>query len=115
MPELRKSATVPASGTVVISFQHYKTGLQWIISQLSNSTNPFRVGSVLTVDRNGGFITNTPLASGDSAAGPPYLLLNASDSLNFTFTGMTAGDVCIASIFYTEGEWSDNPMGGLVV
>lgn len=115
MPELRKSVTVGSSGTAVIPFQHYKTGIQWIVSQISNSTQPFRVGSTVTVDRNGTFITNTPLASGDSAAGPPYYLLNASDVLNFTFAGMTAGDQCSASIFYTEGDWSPNPVGGIVV
>lgn len=115
MPELRKSALVPASGTVTISFQHYKTGLQWVVSQIVNSTSPFRVGSVVTVLRNGGYITSTPLASGDSATGPPFLKLDASDSLDFVFSGMTAGDQCTAAIFYTEDQWSPSPQGGYVV
>jgi hypothetical protein len=115
MPELVKSSTAPASGTVTIPFQHYKTGLQWVVSQMTNSTSPFRVGSVLTVNRNGTFITNTPLASGDAATGPPFLLLNASDVLNFVFTGMTLGDTCTATIFYTESQWMPSPQGGYVV
>lgn len=115
MPELRQSAVVPASGSATIRFQHYKTGLQWIISQLTNSTSPFRVGSVLTVQRNGGYITSTPLASGDAATGPPFLKLDASDYLDFIFTGMAQGDQVIAAIFYTEEEWTANPVGGVIV
>lgn len=115
MAVLRQSTVAPASGTVAINFQHYKTGLQWIVSQLTNSTSPFRVGSVLTVTLNGGYVTSTPLASGDAATGPPFIKLEASDVLTFTFTGMTQGDQCVAGIFYTEEQWSANPQGGYVV
>lgn len=115
MPDLTKADTAPASGTVTIPFQHYKTGLQWVVSQMANSTQPYRVGSVLTVNRNGLYVTSTPLASGDAATGPPFLLLNASDVLNFVFTGMTLGDLCSATIFYTESEWSATPQGGQIV
>jgi len=115
MPELRQSTVVPASGTATIRFQHYKTGIQWVVSQIVNSTSPFRVGSVLTVQRNGGYITSTPLASGDAATGPPFLKLDASDYLDFIFTGMTSGDQVIAAIFYTEEQWNPNPQGGYVV
>lgn len=115
MPELRQSTVVPASGSATIRFQHYKTGLTWVISQLVNSTSPFRVGSVLTVQRNGGYITSTPLAGGDAATGPPFLKLEASDFLDFIFTGMTQGDQVIAAIFYTEEQWSENPQGGVIV
>jgi hypothetical protein len=115
MPDVSKSMTVPASGTVTIPFGHTKSGIQWVVSQLANSTSPFRVGSVLTVQRNGQYITSTPLASGDAATGPPFLLLNASDVLNFIFTGMTSGDQCVGTIFYTEQVWSANPQGGYVV
>jgi hypothetical protein len=115
MAVLRKSTVANASGKAVIDFQHFKSGVQWIVSQLTNSTSPFRVGSVLTVTLNGGYVTSTPLASGDAATGPPFIKLEATDILTFTFTGMTAGDQCTAGIFYTEQQWSSHPEGGYVV
>lgn len=113
--DVTQSARVPASGTVTIPFTHNKSGIQWVVSQLTNSTSPFRVGSVLTVQKNGQYVTSTPLASGDAATGPPFLILNASDVLSFVFSGMTSGDQCTATIFYTEQAWSENPQGGYVV
>lgn len=115
MPELRQSTIVGPSGSATIRFQHSKTGLNWVVSQIANFTNPFRVGSALTVQRNGGYITSTPLASGDAATGPPFLLLTASDYLDFIFTGMNQGDQVGAAIFYTEEQWSEHPTGGYVV
>lgn len=115
MPDTTFSVKVGASGVAAIPFVHNKAGIQWIVSQMTNSTSPFRVGSVLNVQRNGLLITSTPLAGGDAATGPPFLLLNAADVLLFTFTGMTSGDQCTATIFYSEVLWSTNPQGGYVV
>lgn len=115
MADLTFAAKANAAGSAAITFGHSKSGIQWVVSQMSNSTSPFRVGSVLTVTRNGLYVSSTPLASGDAATGPPFLLLNASDQLVFTFTGMTSGDQCVASIFYQEQLWSADPQGGYVV
>lgn len=115
MADLTVSAKANAAGVAALPFGHSKSGIQWVVSQLANSTSPFRVGSVLTVTRNGLYVSSTPLASGDAATGPPFLLLNASDVLLFTFTGMTLNDQCVGTIFYTEQLWSADPQGGYVV
>lgn len=115
MPDLTISQKVGASGLARLDFIHGKTGIQWIVSQLSNSTSPFRVGSTLSIQRNNLYVTSTPLASGDTATGPPFLLLNAADVLSFIFSGMTSGDQVLATIYYSEHLWSPNPQGGVVV
>lgn len=116
MPDITQSQKVTAaSGTSQIDFQHGKAGVQWIVSQMANSTSPFRVGSVMTVNRNMRYVTSTPLAGGDAATGPPFLLLNAADVLSFIFTGMTVGDYITVTLYYAERPWSNNPVGGDVV
>lgn len=116
MPDITQSAKVTAaSGIAQLDFVHGKSGVQWIVSQISNSTSPFRVGSTVTVKRNGRYLTSTPLASGDSASGPPAYLLNASDVLSLIFTGMTVGDQVEGTLFYDEKAWSPNPTGGGIV
>lgn len=104
-----------ATGTAVVSVDGPSRGLQWIIPMFSNEVNPFRVGSTFVVRRNGRFVTSTSLGSGDTAYGPPALLMNPGDTLVGTFSGLTQGDQAIFTIFYSEVAASAVPTPDVVV
>lgn len=108
MTDTTLSATANASGVAVIQFQPVAAGLIWIVPQYSVETLPFRVGSTCTIRKNGRFVSSTSLGSGDTAYGPPALILNRGDILLFTWAGMTSGDECLATLFYKEQAWSED-------
>ena len=100
-------------GTITI--EHGKSGLQWIIWQLTVETIPARLSAQATLRKNGRYVTSTIVGSGSSAQGPPAILLNSNDVLTVLWIGMQAGDELIATPFYEEVPWGQHGTGfGLV-
>lgn len=109
MTNYTQAIQVGASGIASIDFSPTSPGLNWVVAQFSLETQPFRVGCVCVVRYNGRFLSSTILGSGDTAYGPPAIILYRGDILNFTWTGVQVGDECIATLFYNESQWSTSP------
>jgi len=109
------SGIANAAGTAVITINDTPSGMQRIVAQWSNETSVFRVGSTCTVRRDGRFVTGSSLGSGDTAFGPPAIVLESVTVLTFTFGGLTAGDEAIATLFGVESQWQSAPDPNIVV
>lgn len=110
------TATASAAGlaTVIVNDGPPK-GLIWVVAQISIETVIFRVGSTAIVRRNGRFIANSSLGSGDTAYGPPAILVNNIGALTCDWSGLTPGDQAIMTIFYQEQDNSAEPNPDFVV
>lgn len=107
MADTSLTATANSSGIAVVSFAHNKSGLRWIVWQLTVETIPVRGGAQATIRRNGRYITSTIVGSGSSAQGPPALKMEPNDVLTCTWTGLTAGDEAILLFLYEEVPWGN--------
>jgi len=108
MSDRAYSVQAGASGTATVNISPDKSGVQWAIAQLSSECIPSRVTQQVTVRKNGNYYTSSAVLP-STASGTPALLLQATDTLAVTFTGCTAGDNCIVTIFYTESPWGSVP------
>jgi hypothetical protein len=102
VPDYPQAITAPAGGTAVMTLSPVPTGLEWVVSQINNETIPARNGATITIRKNGRYITSSPLGSGASASGPPFITITSHDVLTLTWTGMTQGDTCIGVLLYSE-------------
>lgn len=102
MADFPQTGTANASGNATVTYQHNKTGIWWIIWQWTVETIPFRSGARSATRRNGRYVASTVSGGGASAQGPPAMLLEPSDVLEFTWTGLTLGDQAIATLYYEE-------------
>jgi hypothetical protein len=109
MTDVTLSANASAAGVATVTFIATPAGLMWVVPQVSLETVPFRVGATCTVRKNGRFLSSTALGSGDTAYGPPAIILYRGDQITFTWAGMTAGDECLATLFYSEQSWAEVP------
>jgi hypothetical protein len=114
MPLLPATAKAVAGGTAQVRIQHNRSGLQWVVSQLSVESNPLRTGATATIKLNGQFVSDTPFLP-QTASGQPFITLNASDLLTADFAFLTVNDVAILNIFYVETYWGNAPYVGGVV
>jgi hypothetical protein len=104
-----------AAGVAVVTANDVAAGMQRVIAQWSNETAVFRVGSTCTVRRDGRFVTNSSLGSGDTAFGPPALLMSPTTVMTFTFAGLVSGDEAIVTLFGTETTFNTAPDPNVVV
>lgn len=102
MTEFASTANADSTGSATVTVVHGKSGLQWILWQLTIETIPTRTAASAVVRRNGAYITSSIIGSGSSAQGPPAIVLNDSDVLSVTWSNMTQGDECIARLLYEE-------------
>lgn len=104
MSDAAYSAIADSTGTGVVTFSSVPAGLVWVVSQMSFETNPVALGSLVTIRRNDRFISQG-YGSASTASGTPFLLLNPTDIMSFTWTGMSEGDECIVTLYYTQTTW----------
>jgi len=109
MTDLSESTTAGANGTAHVQFSPIAAGLMWVVPQFSIEVIPFTPGAACTIRRNGRFISSTALGSGDTAFGPPSIILNRGDVLSFDWAGMTPGSEAVATLFYSEQTWAATP------
>lgn len=105
MPFFSVSSNRVVSGTTATArIQHGKSGIVWIVSQISVRTTPVRNTAQCTVNINGSYRTSTSLLP-SSAQGTPFYALNPSDVMTVDFTGLAIGDVGIVEVGYDERGW----------
>lgn len=110
-----QSVTAGAAGTATTTMGPIPTGVQWTVWQISVETNPARAGSSVVVRKNFRIVSSAALSLGAaSAQAPPALVINPGDLLTATWAGMTAGDNCLVTWFYSEAPWSSRQPTGVV-
>lgn len=114
MADFSASARVPAAGTTCqVRIQHNRSGIDWVVSQISVETIPATPAGLAVVRRNGRYLTDTTqLPAG--AQGQPFYKLSASDVLTIDFSNLVAGTTAICTVSYQEGTWG-SPLDGVVV
>lgn len=114
MALLPVTAIAGAAGTAQVRIQHGRSGLQWVVSQISVQSIPLRTGATVTVNLNGQYWTSTSVLPA-TASGQPFITLNASDLLTADFAFLTVGDSAILNLFYVETHWGNADNVGNVV
>lgn len=114
MPLLPATAVANAGGIAQVRIQHSRSGIQWVVSQMSVQSQPLRSGAAVTINLNGQFVTNSPFLP-QTASGQPFITLNASDLITADFSFLTLGDVAILNLFYVETHWGNAENVGNVV
>lgn len=104
MPDFVASARAASNGVATVLIQHNKSGIQWVVSQISVRSDPIRNTAQCRVSRNGQQLTNTALVP-STASGQPFYRLNAADALEVVFSNLTSGDFAYVTVSYSEGLW----------
>jgi hypothetical protein len=84
---------VPASGNLTFRITTGKARQNWLVSQISVENPTAPLGAACNIRKNGNLVTPV-IATGDSAAGDPPVVLLSSDVITVEFTGCTSGDMC---------------------
>jgi hypothetical protein len=102
-----------AAGIAVCRFQLNRSGVVWVVSQISVRTSPARQNTSVTITRNGQTMTTTSVVPA-TAGGQPFYRLNNSDVLEATYTGLTVGDSAITTLSYSESLWGQPNDGNVI-
>lgn len=108
MTALSSSAQAAADGTATVNISPSKSGIQWAVAQITAECKPSRNTQQVTVRVNGNYYTSSAVLP-STASGAPAQMLQATDTMSFAFSGCTAGDSCIVTIYYTESPWGTTP------
>lgn len=113
MPDFATQERANALGIATINVQHNKSGIIWVVSQISVESSPVRPAANVAVTRNGRPMTTTAVVPA-TASGQPFYRLNASDILTLTYRNLTSGDTAIATISYSETLWGQFNDGSVI-
>jgi hypothetical protein len=103
MPFRSFPGVIASDGTGSVLIQQDNASVEWDISQVSINTSTGK-GTRVTAQMllNGFFLAATTQGSGDTATGPPDIILSRSDILTIAFSGGNPGDKTNVGIWYTE-------------
>jgi len=110
MPDFLGQTRISAAGTASIDISHQKNGIVWIIEQVTSQTGRISSACTTWITINGGSVVApsaalTPIGTGGqaaTAAGLPYVYLNASDILTVNVQGALAADTLTIRAQYME-------------
>lgn len=90
--------------TNTISLTPVPMGKSWVVSQLGFECIPATTiaTATTTVTMNGRLLFGNTNANGGFVQGPPYITLNAGDTLAITPTGLPTGSSAIVNLYYNE-------------
>jgi hypothetical protein len=102
MPFRSFPGVVASDGTASVLVQQDNASTEWDIFQVS--VNAPMTSSKITAQLliNGFFLTRTAQASGDTATGPPNVILSRSDIMTLAFSGGNPGDRVNVAVWYNE-------------
>lgn len=113
MPDYVVSSRAAADGTATVHIQHNKSGIVWVVSQLSVQDVPSSSVGQCTVKRNGQLMTTTSIVPA-TAGGQPFYRLNAGDDLECAFTNLTPSANAIVTASYSETQWGQYNDGAVI-
>lgn len=90
--------------TNVITLTPVPMGKSWVVSQLGFECIPATTitTATVTVTMNGRLLFGNTNANGGFVQGPPYITLNAGDTLAITPTGLPTGSSAVVNLYYNE-------------
>lgn len=123
MPDWLGQAVVDADGIAVVTINQNNASTCWEIEQVSVSVSPGAAGANVAIFKNGNLVAPTSSlvpqinaagisAIGQTAAGLPYVYVNASDHLDVVVNSATVGDSMTVRAQYREFPISDPNMSG---
>ena len=90
------------SGTGSVDVSHNNTAMEWDVYQISVTCGTMGATCVVILYVNGAFLCATPQGSGDTATGPPDVILSTTDILTATWQLGTIGDTVTVNIWFNE-------------
>lgn len=113
MPDFVASARAASNGAATVLIQHNKSGIVWVVSQISVRSDPVRNTASCRVSRNGQQLTSSALVP-STAAGQPFYRLNAADALEIAFANLQSGDFAYVTVSYSETQWGQYNDGTVI-
>lgn len=113
MPDYVGSARAASNGIATVLVQHNKSGLQWVVSQISVRSDPVRNAAKCEVKRNGQQMATSALVP-STASGQPFYRLNAADALEIVFSNLQSGDFAYVTVSYSEAQWGQYNDGTVI-
>jgi hypothetical protein len=123
MPDWLGQANVAATGLAVVTINQNNASTVWEIEQISVSVGPISTGANVAIFKNGNLVAPTSSlvpqvnsagisSIGQTAAGLPYVYVNASDHLDIVVNSATIGDLMSVRAQYREFPKDDPAMSG---
>lgn len=125
MPELLSSSVmIPASGMAVARIKNNNPAMVWEVQQITVTVGPNSVSGSVGIFKNGNMITPTSAltavvksdgtrAIGQTAAGLPYVYIQAADEIEIVINGATLNDQLTYRAQYREVDSSDPIVRGM--
>lgn len=106
LSEATFSVTVGADGTGFVSFGPGSRFFSWTVQQVSVEMATAPIGATCALRRGGptGTLVSPIIATGDAAAGEPFIPLRTGQELTVAYTGCTPGDVGSVYVLYDDGQ-----------
>jgi hypothetical protein len=102
MPFRSFPGVVASDGTATVLIQQDNALKEWDIHQVSVNAPVTSSKATVQMLVNGFFLTKSAQAAGDTATGPPDVILSRSDIMTLAFAGANPGDRVNVAVWYTE-------------
>lgn len=123
MPDWLNQASAAANGIATVLLTQQNPAVVWEVQQIGCSVGPASVSGNIVIYKNGNLVAPTAALApqvntagttsiGQTAAGLPYVYVNASDTLQIIASSVIAGDVLTVRAQYREFNSSDEEMRG---
>jgi VCBS repeat-containing protein len=123
MPDWLGQAKIAATGIATVIMQQNNPAMVWQIEQVSVSVGTVSTQGNVAIFKNDNMVAPTSalvpqtnqygqVTIGQTAAGLPYIYLNASDKLQVVVNSATSGDTMTVRAQYVEMDSSDNKYRG---
>ena len=125
MPDfLSSSVTVASNGMATVRIKQNNPAVVWEVQQITVTVGPNSTAGKVGIFKNGNMVTPTSAltpvinasnanAIGQTAAGLPYLYIQASDEIELIFSSLTSGDQVTTRAQYREIDSSDPLVRGM--
>jgi hypothetical protein len=123
MPDWLGQNPVIAGGTATVLLSQNNPAVVWEVQQIGCSVGPASTSGNIVIFKNGNLVAPTAILApqvntagtssiGQTAAGLPYVYVNASDTLQIIASAVTVGDTLTVRAQYREFNSSDEEMRG---
>lgn len=98
-----QTQALDVSGNGSVRITNNNSGVQWIVEQVSNVTNPRKDGCTAELYESGDFVdTNYFAGTGDTATGPPFLYLDSGEYVECIYSNGPPSGQAVMTIRYME-------------
>lgn len=123
MPDWLGQAVVASTGIGTVLLKQNNASTTWEVEQIGVSVGPASQTANVVIYKNGNLVAPTSalvpqvsqsgaVSLGQTAAGLPYVYVNASDELEIVVNAATSGDAVTVRAQYREFPNSDPNMAG---